>query len=145
MNANCTTADSECKLYRNTTATLKIKFKALQSCGVSERGIIARMALIGSRKIEIPYGAVVNPCSTMVSDDDNSNTCSTGIVKDKSYTYVSTFNVLADFPQKSGIEVRVLVRCKVNNTSRRNRSLRLWKNHTGTLFICAILNNVSVE
>jgi len=51
------------------------------------------------KKVQIPYGPIVDPCPTMIANDDNTNCESTGVVQDKSYSYVSEFKVLDDFPQ----------------------------------------------
>jgi len=146
--SNCTRNQTECKLYKGSSPQLTIIFNATTSCRTAERGIVAQLFMPAfGRKIEIPYGPCVNPCSSdngqvFARNEDNSTVCSGNSIEEgKSYTYVSSFKVMNEFPQVSGIDVRIILRCKGRA---RGCSLRRWRSNKEDHYVCAVIRNVSV-
>lgn len=109
--------DSKCVLYKGTSAIMTIKFSKLifesqitinfknnfiessEAIPSLERIIAARVPAAFDKKVEMPYGPAISPCtnSSMVASD-GTECFEDGVDANKSYTYVSSFDVLKSFP-----------------------------------------------
>ncbi|KAI2810099.1 hypothetical protein RDWZM_002828 [Blomia tropicalis] len=133
--------DSKCVLYKGTSAIMTIKFKSSEAIPSLERIIAARVPAAFDKKVEMPYGPAISPCtnSSMVASD-GTECFEDGVDANKSYTYVSSFDVLKSFPSVQDIETRIILRQKLD----KHRKIRLYRKHPGPTVFCVLVNHIEV-